>query len=214
MVCSICNSQSHRANKCEDRIVRMWGRRLMLFWLGDPRLQNEAFRRNATDEQVMEWAQDNRLGIAGWKRFWNKLDEILADTSIAWRPSYVNFIRPFPQTPRAFKERIANYTRMNMHSLLHHLLPPVPQPALPIKLQMVPDDSEFFEETDCVCCLNPLNQDNTVSFDCNHVTCTLCAPKVIKMVASNCPTCREKISTIKFTRNLSPELFCTLFSSL
>jgi hypothetical protein len=59
-----------------------------------------------------------------------------------------------------------------------------------------------------------LNTDNTVSFDCNHVTCTLCAPKVLTMVAGNCPTCREKISRINFTRNLSPDAFNALFSSV
>jgi hypothetical protein len=62
--------------------------------------------------------------------------------------------------------------------------------------------------------LNPLNQDNTVSFDCNHVTCTLCAPKVIKMVAGNCPTCREQISRINFTGKISPDAFNVLLSSL
>jgi hypothetical protein len=122
-------------------------------------------------------------------------------------------MRPIPQTIAGFKERIANYVRPNLPSILEP--PPQPEPTLKIKFQMVSNDTEFInKEEDCACCINPLEPDNTVSFDCNHVTCTKCAPKVIKMVASNCPICREKISTIKFTRSLSIETFNALSSSL
>ena len=214
MVCSICNSQSHRANKCEGEFVRTWVVRLGLFWLGDPR-NLEAAIRDADDERVRVWAQEARFGIQAWKRLWNQLDTIISERA-AWHPTYSNFMRPIPRTIAGFKKRIANYVRPNLPSILP--LPPQPEPqpepVHTIKLVMVSDDSEFFKETDCVCCLNPLNTDNTVSFDCNHVTCTLCAPKVLTMVAGNCPTCREKISTIKFTHNIPSNTFNTLFSSL
>jgi len=216
MVCSICNTPGHRANKCNSDFVVKWVGRLAFYWLGDPRLHHEAHLRNTNDERVMVWGRESTFGIQAWKRLWNQLDTIISERA-AWRPAYLNFMRPIPQTIAGFKARIANYVRPNLPSILP--LPPLPpqpqpEPTHTIKLVMVSDDSEFFEETDCVCCLNPLNPDNTVSFGCNHVTCSLCAPKVIKMVAGNCPTCRDNISRINFTQNLSPYAFNAILSSL
>ena len=212
MVCSICNSPGHRANKCNGEFVQMWVSRLGIFWLGDPRGNSIA-----NDERVRVWARESRFGLPVWKRLWKEMDRGLSERA-AWLPAYSNFVRPIPQTIAGFKERIANYVRPNLPSILEP--PPQPQPepnpapVLKIKLQMVSDDTEFRKEDDCVCCLNPLNPDNTISFDCNHVTCTQCAPKVIKMVAGNCPTCRENISTINFTHNVSTDAFNALFSSV
>ena len=216
MVCSICNSQSHRANKCNGEFVKRWTIRLAVYWLGDPH-NPEAAIRDADNESVRVWAQEARFGVQAWKRLWTILDTIISERA-AWRPTYSNFMRPIPQTIAGFKERIANYVRPNLPSILE--LPPQPEPEPEpepehtIKLVMVSDDTEFFKEDDCVCCLNPLNLDNTISFGCNHVTCSLCAPKVVKMVAGHCPTCRDNISKINFTQKLSPNAFNTLLSSL
>ncbi len=212
MTCSICNGPGHRANKCNSEFVDKWVRRLAIFWLGNPR-----GNLDADDERVRVWAQEARFGLPVWKRLWSILDTIIRERT-AWRPTYSNFMRPIPQTIAGFKDRIDKYVRLNLPSILIEFdnaqPPPPPEPDIRIKLVMVSDDSEFFKETDCVCCINPLNPDNTVSFGCNHVTCSLCAPKVIKMVAGNCPTCREKISRINFTCNLSPDAFNALLSSL
>lgn len=83
-----------------------------------------------------------------------------------------------------------------------------------IKFQMEDDDADFFKEKDCACCMNPLSQNNTLAFGCNHVICAECAPKVIKMTCPNCPTCRTQISTIKFTRNIPSIIYNTLYSSV
>ena len=83
-----------------------------------------------------------------------------------------------------------------------------------IKFQMVDDDADFFKEKDCTCCMNPLSQNNTFAFGCDHVICAECAPKVIKMKCPNCPTCRTQISTIKFTRNIPSITYNTLYSSI
>ena len=83
-----------------------------------------------------------------------------------------------------------------------------------IKFQMVDDDADFFKEKDCTCCMNPLSQNNTFAFGCDHVICAECAPKVIKMKCPNCPTCRTQISTIKFTRNIPSITYNSLYSSV
>ena len=192
--------------------MRTWVVRLGLFWLGDPR-NPEAAIRDADDESVRVWAQEARFGVQAWKRLWNQLGTIISERA-AWHPTYSNFMRPIPQTIAGFKKRIANYVRPNLPSILELPPQPEPQPEHKVRLVMASDDSEFVKETDCVCCLNPLSQDNTVSFDCNHVTCSICAPKVLKMVAGHCPTCRNTISKVNFTQNLSPDVFNALLSSL
>ena len=114
-----------------------------------------------------------------------------------------------------FKVCITNYIRPNLPSFLQPQ--PQPQPNSEqhkIQFQMMSDNAEFFKEDDCVCCLNSSNQENTIAFDCNHVTCTQCATIIIKKFDANCPTCRAKISTIKFTNILSPDNYNALFSSL
>ena len=87
-------------------------------------------------------------------------------------------------------------------------------PKQKIQIQMEDNDASFVKENDCVCCMNPLNMGGVVAFGCNHVTCAECAPKVIKMVAANCPMCRQKISTIKFTRDMPTTTYNTLFSAV
>jgi len=124
-----------------------------------------------------------------------------------------------------FKACMTNYIRPNLPSFLKlpplPPLPPQPQPQSQpnseqhkIQFQLMSDNAEFFKEDDCVCCLNSSNQENTIAFDCNHVTCTQCATIIIKRFDANCPTCRAKISTIKFTSNLSPDNYNALFSSV
>lgn len=88
------------------------------------------------------------------------------------------------------------------------------KPNPKIRIQMEDDDTSFVKEKDCVCCMNPLNMGSIVAFGCNHVTCAECAPKVIKMVAANCPICREKITTIKFMRDMPSTTYNTLFSAV
>jgi hypothetical protein len=90
----------------------------------------------------------------------------------------------------------------------------VPAPKSKIQIQMEDNDASFIKENNCVCCMNPLKLGGVVAFGCNHVTCAECAPKVIKMVAANCPMCRQKISTIKFTRDMPTTTYNTLFSAV
>jgi hypothetical protein len=65
------------------------------------------------------------------------------------------------------------------------------------EIERVTDNSSFHQETDCIVCMNELNSKNLVAFNCNHVVCVTCAPKIIRMVAGKCPCCRDQITAVR-----------------
>ena len=241
MVCSICKDIEHNASSCNGPLITEWAEKIKSFWVvghNNSPVNDEAVKEWVRTTRIKMptinrlWCKLDSYYYQTWSLFLrgNEGDQY----------AEILFIRSKPNTVTEFKERIANYIRpvepeidmdriieerdermrirlhqRNVRELARLTRLVSREPIKPdIQIKMVTDNLNFFPEIDCVACLNPLNSGNTVAFNCNHVTCATCAPKVIKMVASQCPTCRNKINTIQFTPNILPDEYNNLSSSL
>ena len=76
-------------------------------------------------------------------------------------------------------------------------------------------ETEYFENTDCPICLEPLLPDNTVALNCRHTCCVSCLKQTLKVGGKhNCPTCRTDIKTVHFKSTISPDHFNTISSHI
>lgn len=125
MVCSICRQGGHQASNCNSEILQQRVARIKAYWLG------ENMPEGWSDVMIKNWAATERIGLPFWRRIWKMLDHEIHVRGW-WRIPHAErqqnpvftFLRPHPQSPNGFKERIRNYVRPAQLPVA----PPRPQP--------------------------------------------------------------------------------------
>lgn len=84
-----------------------------------------------------------------------------------------------------------------------------------IQAQMDTLETEYFINADCPICMEPQTPGNTIALDCRHTCCVECLKRTLKpKVEHCCPSCRQKITKIRFKPDISPENFNTISSHI
>lgn len=84
-----------------------------------------------------------------------------------------------------------------------------------IQAQMDTLETDYFINADCPICMEPQTQGNTIALDCRHTCCVGCLKRTLKPeVEHRCPSCREKITKIRFKPDITPENFNTISSHI
>lgn len=90
-----------------------------------------------------------------------------------------------------------------------------PKKMASIQAQMDPLETVYFINDDCPICMEPQTAGNTIALDCRHTCCIGCLKRTLKpQVEHRCPSCREKITKIRFKPDISPEHFNTISSHI
>ena len=90
-----------------------------------------------------------------------------------------------------------------------------PKKMASIQAQMDPLETVYFINEDCPICMEPHTPGNTIALDCRHTCCIGCLKRTLKpQVEHRCPSCREKITKIRFKPDISPEHFNTISSHI
>jgi hypothetical protein len=92
-----------------------------------------------------------------------------------------------------------------------------PSPTPQVKIRMVMDDMEtkYYHESDCVICMEPINNKNMVAYNCKHPFCATCVKThVSKHACPTCPICRARVEKICFKSELTPAYFNLLSENI
>ena len=90
-----------------------------------------------------------------------------------------------------------------------------PKKMASIQAQMDTLETEYFINADCPICMEPQTPGNTIALDCRHTCCVECLKRTLKpKVEHCCPSCRQKITKIRFKPDISPENFNTISSHI
>ena len=85
--------------------------------------------------------------------------------------------------------------------------------STPIETHMDPLDTDYFINADCPICMDAQTPGNTIALNCRHTCCADCLKQTLKPGAQHqCPTCRVKITQIRFKPDIAPHHFNTISS--
>tara|TARA_B100000524_G_C23609889_1_gene355789 strand:+ start:132 stop:938 length:807 start_codon:yes stop_codon:yes gene_type:complete len=265
MVCSICEQDDCRAQRCNSDIVNQTISWVKGYWLG------ENMPDGWSDGSVKYWARSTRIGLPFWRRVWTSLEHEY-NRRAYWRIEdrehpVIKFVRPKPNSIVAFRQRIEEYQRPAELPVVPpgrpppqsvviepQLLPFEPQ-ELPldlsreyrllrreidqamtnnrirvnrqiqaneakknatknIKIMMDDEVESYYMNETCAICFNDITSNDVLAFNCKHTFCGSCAVQTIKKTNLACPTCREKITEIRFKPTTKKETFNELSSCI
>jgi hypothetical protein len=235
MVCSICRNSDHNARVCNDpKITETY--QSIVNMLSSDRNNNTSItfaRQIITCREKMPFWNNiwYRLTFMAWHR----------RNPYHPREVVMRFLQPRPTTLTEVKERFRSWINppinrntnfANNHLMIDELLrlnynysiqrPPLvmhaptlvrPPPTPQVKIRMVMDDIEtkYYDETDCVICMEPINSKNMVAYNCKHPFCASCVKThVSKYNCPTCPICRVRVEKICFKSDLTPAYYNSL----
>ena len=235
MVCSICRNSDHNARVCNDpkiaetyqSIVNMLSsernnnasitfarqqvrncREKMPFWNNIwYRLMFMAWHRQNPyhpREVVMQFLEPKPSNITEVKqrfRMWihSENNYITLEQQLL-RLNYNNYSLQRP-TPLFGRD-----PPLVMHAPT--LVRPSPTPQVKIRMVMDNIETKYYDETECVICMDPMNSKNRVAYNCKHPFCATCVKThVSKHACPTCPICRVRVEKICFKSDLTPAYY-------
>lgn len=99
-----------------------------------------------------------------------------------------------------------NYSVQRAPLVMHAPTLVRPTPISPVKIRLLMDDIEtkYYHESDCVICMEPMNNKNMVAYNCKHTFCATCVKQhIAKHSGQCCPICRARVENICFKSDLS-----------
>ena len=229
MVCSICRNSDHNARVCNDpKITETYQSIVNMLSCERNNHTSINFARQMRNcrEKMPFWNNIwYRLMFMAWHR----------RNPYHPREVVMRFLEPKPSTLTEVKQRFRLWIHSeNNHITMEQLLRlnynysvPLPTPLLrrdpplvmhaptlvrhaptpQVKLRLVMDNMEtkYYDETECVICMDPLNSKNRVVYNCKHPFCATCVKThVSKHACPTCPICRARVEKICFKSDLTP----------
>jgi hypothetical protein len=83
-----------------------------------------------------------------------------------------------------------------------------------IKMIMSKNDENWINTDVCGICLETTNSKTSVSLGCKHGFCADCVSQLLKRDHTNCPSCRQEVSSISFCKTISNKNFNLIQDSI
>jgi len=230
--CAICNTEGHNAMSCDDQCIIERTRMIQSVLLSNSSVSYDEI------QSVWCKIRTCNHPPTFWRRVWLKLRELItspADDIGIINRDYLEYLLREPSEliiEENYKNRLYEIiVRMRRDivimqnryvPIVEHIerslsiLEPesIQEPIVyneqpkQIRFKMDSNPSNYYEQLNCPVCFDHITVDKRIAFNCAHVFCAECAPKIIK--TKKCPTCRETIEQIRFTAEIRPEVFNVL----